>query len=69
MGQIALEQLNTVIRLIRSSPSESKRLEKIIETFDTDKDGKVFIKDIIEMAKKAEELEGHGVVLKDSRKK
>ena len=58
-----------LIRLIRSSPSESKRLEKIIETFDTDKDGKVFIKDIIEMAKKAEELEGHGVVLKDSRKK
>lgn len=68
-GQISLDQLNTVFRLIRHSQSESERLEKIIQNFDTDKDGKVFISDIIEMARKAEEMEGQGIVLKNEARK
>jgi LETM1 and EF-hand domain-containing protein 1, mitochondrial len=61
-GQISLDQLNTVFKLIRQSPNEFNRLEKIIKTFDTDQDGKVFISDILAMSKKIEEHEGHGVV-------
>lgn len=68
-GQISLDQLNTVFKLIRHSPSESDKLDKIIRDFDTDKDGKVFITDILQMAKKAEEIEGFGIVLEDSNKK
>lgn len=68
-GQISLDQLNTVFKLIRHSPSESDKLDKIIRTFDTDKDGKVFITDILEMSKKAEEIEGYGTVLEDPNKK
>lgn len=68
-GQISLDQLNTVFRLIRHSQSESERLDKIIKNFDTDKDGKVFISDIVEMAQKAEEMEGQGIVLEKEIKK
>lgn len=68
-GQISLDQLNTVFKLIRHSPTESDKLDKIIRAFDTDKDGKVLIADILEMANKAEEVEGHGVVLEDPNKK
>ena len=62
-GQISIDQLNTVFKLIRHSPSDSDKLDKIIKTFDADKDGKVFISDIIKMAKKAEEIEGQGKVI------
>lgn len=67
-GQISLDQLNTVFKLIRNSPSESSKLEKIIKSFDTDKDGKIFIKDIIEMANKAEDIEGQGVIVNNNDK-
>lgn len=67
-GQISVDQLNTVFKLIRHSPSESDKLDKIIKTFDADKDGKVLISDIIEMAKKAEEMEGQGKVIEGQGK-
>lgn len=66
-GQISLDQLNTVLKLIRNSPKESEKLEKIIEAFDTDKDGKIFIKDIIEMANKSEEIEGQGIIISHTK--
>ena len=68
-GQISIDQLNTVFMFIRHSPSESNKLDKIIRAFDTDMDGKVFIEDILEIARKAEEMEGHGIVLEDPNKK
>jgi LETM1 and EF-hand domain-containing protein 1, mitochondrial len=67
-GQISIDQLNTVLKLIRHSPSESDKLDNILKTFDADKDGKVFISDIIEMAKKAEEIEGQGKVVEEQEK-
>lgn len=67
-GQITVDQLNTDFKLIRHSQSESDKLDKIIKTFDSDKDGKVFISDIIEMAKKAEEIEGQGKVVHELEK-
>jgi LETM1 and EF-hand domain-containing protein 1 len=59
-GSLTMKQLEQVFRLIRDDPSESERLQKIIESFDTDKDGKVLISDIVKMVESAEDHEGHG---------
>ena len=63
-GQISLDQLETVFKLIRHSSSESDRLDRIIKAFDKDGDGKVFISDIIEMANRIENEEGQGIVFR-----
>ena len=68
-GSISIEQLDRVFQLIRTNPNESERLKKIIESFDTDKDGKILISDIMQMAQMAEEREGHGKVVIDQANK
>ncbi len=62
-GSITVEQLERVFRLARDDPAESERLQKIIQSFDTDKDGKVLISDIVKMAELAEEREGQGRIV------
>lgn len=62
-GSLTISQVESVFRLIRDDPAESDRLRKIIESFDTDKDGKVLISDIVKMAEIAEEREGQGKLI------
>ena len=54
-----MENLKKNNNIVTNKIEENIEINKLME----------FIKDIKEMAKKAEDLEGHGVVLKDSRKK
>lgn len=66
-GTVSVEQLERVFRLIRDNPVESERLQNIIQSFDTDKDGKILISDIIKMAELAEEREGQGKLVTPER--
>lgn len=68
-GSITEDQLATLIQMIRDSPTDYKRLKKAIALFDADGDGKIFIKDILEIANRSEPSEGHGTVDSKERKK
>lgn len=68
-GSITEDQLATLIQMIRDSPTDYKRLKKAIALFDADGDGKIFIKDILEIANRSEASEGHGTVDLKERKK
>lgn len=62
-GSVTIDQLEKIFKLIRKDPGESERLRNIIQTFDTDGDGKILVSDILKMAESAEEKEGHGTVI------
>lgn len=49
-GTITIEQLQSLLSYIKNTPKDAARLQKIIEAFDRDGDGKVFLRDIKEMA-------------------
>lgn len=49
-GTISVEQLQSILRHLRSSPQDSEKLREIIRAFDKDGDGKIFIRDILELA-------------------
>lgn len=62
-GQLTVAQLEAVFRAIKSDRFDQQRVTAIIHKFDTDGDGKVFLADILQMAERAEDQEGTGVVL------
>lgn len=62
-GQLTTEQLQLILRMVKNnSDLDETKVYAIIEKFDNDKDGKVFIEDIYRMAKEYEEAEGCGVI-------
>lgn len=67
-GSITSEQMATLIQMIRDSPTNYKRIKKAIALFDSDGDGKIFIKDILEIAQRSEAPEGHGTIDLKKRK-
>lgn len=49
-GTISIEQLQSILRHVRNSPQDSEKLREIIKAFDKDGDGKIFIREILELA-------------------
>lgn len=61
-GSISAEQLQAIMQMVRNSPKEAGKIAQAIRSFDSDGDGKIFIKDILRVAQEAGSQEGHGVV-------
>lgn len=68
-GQLTVDQLENILRLLKNPNLNQDKISALIQQFDKDGDGKILIRDIIEMAKKFEEQEGTGVVLDNSAQK
>lgn len=64
-GQLSTEQLESIMRLLKRGNLNPEKIAQIIQRFDQDGDGKVFVQDIFDMAKELEDQEGVGVVRKD----
>lgn len=64
-GQLTTSQLELVFKMLKKKNFDQDRVRSLINQFDQDGDGKVFIKDIYELAKMAEEKEGTGIIRND----
>lgn len=60
-GRLTLEALEKVLLVIKDHPND-EQIKQIVLKLDSDKDGMVTLKEILEMAEKSVKKEGHGVV-------
>ena len=52
-GSISVEEMRLLLEYLRDSPKDAKKMSEIIKAFDKDGDGKIFVRDILELAYKA----------------
>ncbi len=62
-GQLTVDQLESIIKMLKSDKMDQHRIVEVIKQFDQDGDGKVFVKDIMSLADKMADQEGSGVIV------
>ena len=65
-GNITTQQLETALKMIRHAPNEDK-LKKIVRKLDKDGDGRVFLKEILELSEEVGDTEGVGILKATSK--
>ncbi len=62
-GNITTAQLETALKMIRHPPHED-RIKNIVKKLDKDGDGRIFLKEILQIASELGDTEGQGIVKK-----
>lgn len=61
-GQLTIEQLESVFKLLKDQSIDQDKIKAILRKFDNDGDGKVFLKDVQDLARQLEDVEGTGTL-------